>query len=216
MKIHVLIADDHALMREGLRTLIERRPDMSVVGEAGNGIEALSMAAHLSPHVAVMDVAMPDMNGIEATRRMAKAHPATKIIALSVHTDRRFVLEMLKAGAFGYLPKDCAFDELAMAVRSVAAGKIYISPEVAGDVMQEFLSPGAHLPKTPVECLSEREREVFQRLAEGQTIKEAAFEMGISPKTVETFRRRLMEKLDVRSVADLTKYAIREGITALE
>jgi DNA-binding NarL/FixJ family response regulator len=159
---------------------------------------------------------MPGMNGIEAARRMVKANPRVKIVALSAHTDRRFMAEMLRAGAKGYLPKDDAFEELALAVHAVVKGQTYVSPGVAGDMVQDYL---AQLPKhvpMPHENLSPREREVMLHLADGKSIKEIAFAMGISTKTVETFRRRLMAKLGAQSNTDVAKYAIRSGLTLLE
>ena len=216
VKIKVLIVDDHAIMREGLRTLLSGRGGMDVVGEASNGMEALSQAQLLDPDVVVLDISMPGMNGIETARRMAESNPRVKIVALSAHTDRRFVAEMLGAGAKGYLPKDDAFDELALAVHVAMKGQTYISPSVTDDMVQDYVT---RLPKhvpMPHEALSPREREVMLHLADGKNVKEIGFAMDISPKTVDTFRRRLMAKLDARSNADVTKYAIRSGLTLLE
>ncbi len=216
MKTRVLIVDDHAIMREGLRTLIAARPDMVAAGEACCGMEALEKVRTLLPDVVVLDISMPGMNGIETARRLLEASPHLKIVALSVHTDRRFVAEMLRAGACGYLPKDGAFDELAVAVLAAAAGQTYISPSVAGDMVKDYVGMMPPQVPRPHETLSAREREVLVRIAEGESVKEAAFAMGIDPKTVDTFRRRLMAKLDLKSGADLTKYAIREGLIALD
>ncbi len=216
MKIRVLIVDDHAIMREGLRTLIATRNDMEAVGEARSGMEALELVPRLLPDVVVLDISMPGMNGIETARRLAKDHPAIKVVALSVHTDRRFVAEMLKVGAVGYLPKDGAFDELAIAVLAAVAGQTYISPSVAGDIVKDYVDLLPQQVPRPHETLSSREREVLIRIAEGESVKEAAFAMGVDSKTVDTFRRRLMAKLNLHSGADMTKYAIREGLIALE
>jgi DNA-binding NarL/FixJ family response regulator len=216
MAIRVLIVDDHAIMREGLRTLIAGRDDMDVVGEASDGASALQLAASLAPDVVVLDVSMPGMNGIETARRLCARCPGIRIVALSAHADRRFVAEMLRAGACGYLPKDDAFDELALAVRAAVAGKTYVGPGIAGDVLRDYVSRlPERLPK-PHETLSAREREVLVSLAEGRSVKETAYAMGISSKTVETFRHRLMRKMNFRVPADLTKYAIREGLIPLD
>jgi len=216
VKIKVLIVDDHAIMREGLRTLLSGRGGMDVVGEASDGAEALALAQSLHPDVVVLDISMPGMNGIEAARRMVEANPLIRIVALSAHTDRRFVAEMLRAGAKGYLPKDDAFDELTIAVHVAMKGQTYISPSVAGDMVQDYVTRlPKHIPM-PHEDLSPREREVMIYLAEGKSIKEIAFAMAISTKTVDTFRRRLMVKLGTHSNADVAKYAIRSGLTSLE
>jgi NarL family two-component system response regulator LiaR len=212
--IRIVIADDHQLIREGLRGLLDREPDMEVVGEAQDGRAALGLVADLSPEVVIMDVAMPDLNGIEATRKVIAAFPAIRVIALSMHSDKRFVAGMLKAGASGYLLKDCAFSELASAVRTVAAGKVYLSPGIAGLVAEEFA--GRFAPDRPALPLTDREREVLQLIAEGQATKRIAARLGLSVKTVETHRRQMMDKLGLHSVAELTKYAIREGLTSLE
>jgi DNA-binding NarL/FixJ family response regulator len=214
MKTRILIADDHQLMREGLRGLLEGEPDMEVVGETESGREVLDLIQKLSPDVVIMDVAMPDLNGVDATRKVTKTAPAIRVLALSMHTDKRFVAGMLNAGASGYVPKDCAFAELARAVRTVAAGKVYLSPAIAGLVAEEFASRA--VKEAPASPLTSREREVLQLLAEGRATKEIAGCLRLSVKTVETHRRQMMEKLDLHSVAELTKYAVREGLTSLE
>ena len=220
----VLIADDHRIVREGLRSLLQDQPDLEVIGEAADGREALELAAEYEPDVVVMDVAMPQLNGIEATRRLISDSPGTKVVALSMHSDRRYVAEALKAGASGYLLKDGAFDELVSAIRAVVANKVYLSPRVAGVVVDDYVrrlpdgdgasevrgAPGAFQKLTP------REREVLQLMAEGFATKEIAARLHVSVKTVETHRRQLMEKLQLYSVAEVTKYAIREGLTSLE
>jgi DNA-binding NarL/FixJ family response regulator len=224
----ILLADDHQMFREGLRTLLESNDGFEVVGEANDGREAVELARKLHPDVVVMDVAMPDLNGIEATRKIRHEPDAPKVVALSMHTDRRFTSEMIKAGANGYVPKDGAFEELAQAVRTVAAGKVYLSPRVAGAVVEEYVrssgapaAPAAAPSSNPsgrsaFEALTPREREVLQLMAEGQATKEIARSLDVSVKTVETHRRQIMEKLDIYSVAELTKYAIREGLTSVE
>ena len=214
MSTRIVLADDHQLMRQGLRGLLDREPDMEVVGEADGGRSALALVAELVPSVVIMDVAMPDLNGVEATRKIVEGFPGVRVIALSMHADKRFVAGMLKAGASGYLLKDCAFAELAGAVRTVAAGQVYLSPGIAGLVAEEFA--GRFAPDRPGSPLTGREREVLQLIAEGQATKQIAVRLGLSVKTVETHRRQMMDKLGLHSVAELTKYAIREGLTALD
>jgi len=216
MKIRVLIADDHQIIRDGLHELLDKQPDMDVVGEAEDGRKALRLVDTLSPDVVVMDVSMPELNGIEATRRITAERTDVKVIALSMHSDRRFVTEMFKAGASGYLLKDCGFNELARAIREVASDRTYLSPAIADAVIREYVRnlPSAE-GETVFSSLSDREREVLQLLAEGVSTREIAEKLFVSGKTVETHRQNIMRKLDLRSVAELTKYAIREGLTEL-
>ena len=229
----VLLADDHRIVREGLRSLLESQPDLEVVAEASDGRQAVEMARELGPDVVVMDVAMPQLNGIEATRQLASGDTDMKIVALSMHSDRRYVSEALKAGASGYVLKDGAFDELVSAIRAVISDRVYLSPRVAGVVVDDYVrrlpSRGSNgsgaLPaaegapparRSAFDALTPREREVLQLMAEGYATKEVAHRLHVSVKTVETHRRQIMEKLDLHSVAELTKYAIREGLTTLE
>lgn len=214
MKKRILLVDDHQIMREGLRALLQEQPAMTVVGEAENGRKAVQLARELSPDIVIMDVTMPDMNGVEATLQIRAALPAAKVIALSIHSDRRFVIQMFRAGATGYLLKDCAFEELARAIQRVVEGQAYLSPGIAGVVVEELLRTAAH-EGSGIPSLSSREREVLQLTAEGRSMKEIASALNVSVKTVETHRRQLMIKLGVNSVAELTKYAIREGLTPL-
>jgi len=214
MSTKVLIADDHQIMREGLRALLEKEGDIRVLGEAEDGRMIQRMARELQPDVIIMDVAMPDLNGIEATRQIVAELPGIKIIALSMHDDRRFVLNMLKAGASGYMLKDCAFKDLAKAIRVVMSHKTYLSPEVADIVVKDYLSTPQPVEPSVFNLLSPREREVLQLIAEGKTSALIGENLHISIKTVETHRQNLMLKLKVRSVAELTKYAIREGLTS--
>ncbi len=216
MSIRILLADDHKIVRDGLRTLIEKEAGMEVIGEAENGRKALKMAQKIRPSVVIMDVTMPDMNGIEATRKIVTEIPGVKVIALSMHSDRRFVLGMLEAGASGYLMKDCAFDELAKAVRSIATGHTYLSPSIADVIVKGYLDKVNEKISVARSPLTQREREILQLLAEGQSSKEIAAHLGVSVKTVETHRRNMMQKLNMRSVAELTKYAIREGLISVE
>ena len=216
MKTKVLLADDHKIFRDGLRTLIEKE-GMDVLGEAENGRMAIKLAEKLMPDVVIMDVSMPDMNGIEATRKIIAAIPNVKVIGLSMHSDRRFVLGMLEAGASGYLLKDCAFEELASAIAQVSTGNAYLSPKIADVVVKGYLNKTDDTrPGGAGAVLTSREREILQLIAEGLTAKEVAAHVFLSVKTVETHRRNIMQKLNMRSTADLTKYAIREGLVALE
>lgn len=215
--IRVVLVDDHKIVRDGLRLLLEREPGMTVVAEAENGRVAVRLARELHPDVAVMDIAMPELNGIEATRQIVADDPRVRVLALSMHSDRRFVAEMLKAGASGYLLKECAFEELAEAIRTVAAGRAYLSPRIAGIVVQGFVrGPEPEAAPAAGPRLTAREREVMQLLAEGRTTRDVARELHLSAKTVETHRVNLMRKLGFRTLAELTRYAIREGISPLD
>ena len=217
MAIRVLIADDHKIMLAGLRSLLEKQSDIEVVGEAENGRKAVQMAQEKKPDVVVMDVSMPDLNGIEATTQIKESVPESRVIALSMHSDKRFVMGMLRAGAAGYLLKDCASQELANAIAQVAGGKKYLSPEITGVVINDFLQGGSpEEDETVASVLSAREREVLQLIAEGWSTKQIASHLYVSIKTIETHRRQIMKKLDLHSIADLTKYAIREGLTSVE
>ena len=215
MTTRILVVDDHRIMREGLRALLAGIPGMAVVAEANNGRCAVQLAQEQKPDVIIMDVSMPDLNGIEATRQILAAHPEIRVIALSIHSDRRFVLQMFRAGAVGYLLKDCAFEELAHAIEVVLDGQAYLSPGIAGVVVGEFLRQLASDESTLIPSLTAREREVLQLTAEGKSTKEIASLLRVSVKTVETHRRQLMEKLRMNSVAELTKFAVREGLTSL-
>ncbi|MFO7958950.1 MAG: response regulator transcription factor [Candidatus Brocadiia bacterium] len=214
--IRILLADDHKIVRDGLCSLIEHQPDMEVVGEAQNGRETIELVDELMPDVVLMDVGMPDLNGIEATRQITNNHAAVKVVGLSMHSDGQFVTEMLEAGASGYLLKDSAFEELSTALHEVVGDRMYLSPKIAGPAIDEYqrrLAGGASGDSSP---LSPREREVLQLLAEGLVSKQIAARLNISVKTIETHRSRLMKKLGIHSVAELTKYAIRQGLTPLE
>lgn len=215
--MRILIVDDHRIMREGLRAILERHPDMEVVGEASNGREALALAHKLRPGIVVMDITMPELNGIDATRRIASELPEVKVIALSMNSDRRYVLAMLGAGAWGYLLKNAASEELTRAIETAAANRKYVSPLIADAVVQSAIrEPAPKADSEGVSALSAREREVLQLLAEGRTSKEIALNLGVAVTTVETHRRQIMSKLSIRSIAELTKYAIREGLTSVD
>jgi len=212
----ILLADDHKIMRDGLRSLIEKQFGMEVVGEAEDGRSTVCMALELKPDIIIMDISMADLNGIEATRQIIAQQPESKIIALSMHSEKRYVKGILKAGALGYLPKDCAFDELSSAISTVAANNIYLSPKIASLVVKEYLESYSKNESISLQTLTPREREVLQLLAEGKSTKKISQILNISIKTVESHRRRMMGKLNISSIAGLTKYAIREGLTSLE
>ncbi len=216
MNIRIIIADDHQIVRQGLSTLLAKEPDMEVVAEAENGRKAVQLTKEMSPHVVIMDVNMPDLNGIEATRQILHANPGVRVIALSMHTDRRFVVNMLKAGASGYLLKDCAFEELAQAIRLVMANKTYLSPGVSDIVIKDYVQGLSAPGSSAFSVLTAREREVLQLMAEGKSTSQIAEHLHISVKTVETHRQQVMHKLGIHSIAELTKYAIREGLTSLD
>jgi DNA-binding NarL/FixJ family response regulator len=214
MSIKIILADDHRITREGIRSLLNEQPDMRVVAETGTGRAAVELAADLAPDVVVMDVTMPELNGVEATRQIKAENPGVKVLVLSMHSERQFVSEMLAAGASGYLLKDCPSDELIRGIRTVAAGTMYLSPDVQGILLKS--APAAvGGGGSDWRSLSPREREVLQRVAEGKNTKEIALELHLSPKTVETHRRQVMAKLQLNSVAELTHFAIREGFTSL-
>jgi two-component system, NarL family, response regulator NreC len=222
VSMRILLVDDHQILLQGLRGMLENHPDYEVVGEASNGRIAVEMARELKPDAVLMDVAMPDLNGIEATRQIVNESPTTKVIALSMHEDPLFVREMLRAGASGYLLKESAFDELIRALRAVASNQAFFSPAVARVVMGDYLDrvqgkePPAQANGSRVfDVLSAREREVLQLIAEGNSTRDIAKQLFVSVKTVEGHRRLIMQKTGIKSVAELTRYAIREGLTKL-
>jgi len=212
--IRIILADDHKIVRQGLRILIEKHSDLEVIGEAEDGWDTVRQARELSPQVIIMDVAMPKLNGIEATSRVLTENPQIKVIGLSMHSDKRFVVRMLQAGASGYLLKEGAAEELILAIHKVMDGKTYLSHTVSELVVQDYLKKLKD-KETPFSSdLTTREREVLQLVAEGKSTKETAFLLGVSIKTGETFRQHIMDKLNIHSIAGLTKYAIREGLTS--
>jgi DNA-binding NarL/FixJ family response regulator len=216
MSIKIFLADDHKIVREGLHTLLSKQTDMEVVGEADTGLIAVQLIKKLLPDVVVMDIAMPDLNGIEATRQIVAEFQSVRVVALSMHSDKRFVVEMLKAGASGYLLKDCAFEELTKAIRAVVMDRIYLSPHLAEFMIKDYV----HLIPTDklsvFSVLTPRQRQVLQLLSEGKNTKKISIQLSMSVKTVETYRQQIMDKLNIHSIAELTKYAIREGLTSLE
>ena len=214
MTLRILLVDDHQMMREGLRAILEKVDGYSVVGEAGSGREAVRMVREISPDIVVMDVAMNDMNGIEATREIRANAPATQVVALSSYSDRRYVTAILDAGACAYVLKADAYGELQRAVEAASKRMKYLCAAVTSEVIESALQRGTN--GSVYELLAPREREVLQLLAEGLTSSEMAKRLSVSTSTVETHRRNIMRKLDVHNVAELTKYAIREGLTSLE
>jgi two-component system NarL family response regulator len=216
MSIRILLADDHQIMRDGLRAILAAEPGFQIVGEAENGRDATAIARTLVPDVVIMDIGMPDLNGVEATRQIKADNPVVKVIALSMYADRGYVLGILEAGASGYVLKTGAYDELQRAVKAVIQGKTYLSPDVTQMVVDAQVRGPAQDGASPQTRLGPREREIVQLLAEGHTSPEIARRMHISTRTVETHRRNIMKKLDLHSVAELTKYAIREGLTSLD
>jgi len=209
--LRILLADDHTMVRQGLRKVLEERPEWQVVAEAGDGHEAVRLAELHKPNVAVLDVAMPLLNGIEATRRIAKRVPHTRILVLSMYSDEAYVTQMMKAGATGYLLKDSAGVDLLEAVQAVAQGKSYFSPAVARLMLDDYARQRG-TDDDRYESLSDREREIFQLIADGKVNKEIATLLFISLSTVETHRARIMEKLDLHSAAEIVLYAVRRGV----
>ena len=216
MSLRILLADDHRIMREGLRSLLEKQPGMEVIAEAENGRTTVQLSRELKPDVVVMDIAMPDLNGIEATRQILAESPDVKVTALSMLSDTKFVREMLSAGASGYLLKDSAFEELGKALRTVINNQTYLSPKIASLVVKDYLGNIASKDSSASPVLTNREREVLQLLAEGKNAKQIASSLYVSVKTIETHRKKIMDKLGMNSIAELTKYAIREGLTSLD
>jgi DNA-binding NarL/FixJ family response regulator len=216
MKTRILLVDDHGVLREGLRSLIEKQPDMEVVAEAENGRKAVELVRELLPDVVITDITMPNLNGVDATRQIIREFPQVKVLALSIHSNRAFVADMLKAGASGYVLKECTFDDLVEAVHAVASGGTYLSAKVAGVVVSDYVKRLSATPASPLDALTEREREVLQLVGEGRNTKQIARVLHISTKTVEANRRKIMDKLDAHSVADLVRIAILGGLASLE
>ena len=210
--LRILLADDHTVVRQGLRKVLEERPEWQVVAEAGDGRDAVRLAEQHKPDVAVLDVAMPLLNGIEATRQITRRVPQTRILVLSMYSDEAYVTQMLKAGATGYLLKDSADVDLLQAVQAVSQGKSFFSPAVARLMSDDYARQRGENLVDRYESLSDREREIFQIVAEGKTNKEIAALLFISPSTVETHRARIMEKLDLHSAAEIVLYAVRRGV----
>ena len=215
MCIRVVLADDHKIMREGLCSLLRNDPRVEIAGVAEDGRSAVQMAREQKPDVVVMDVAMPDLNGIEAARKIKAEMPDVRILALSMHSDKRYISNMLQAGASGYLLKDCAFKELVQAIHTVARRQVYLSPSIAALVTEDYVRQLIARDASPAAVLSPKEREVLQLMSEGHSTKQIAADLNLSVKTIETHRQQIMEKLDLHSIAELTKFAVREGLTSL-
>ena len=216
MSINVILADDHKILRAGLKSLLETEFDIEVIAEADNGRETVALARKLEPDVVVMDVAMPDMNGVDATVRITRQSPQVRVLALSGHSDGVYVKGMLESGAKGYLLKDAAAEELITAIRTVASGRIYVSPSVTDTLVGDYLQRVKGEVGPDSQSLTVREREVLQLVAEGQSTIQIAEILHLSDRTIETHRKRIMDKLGLRGIAELTKYAIRAGLTSVD
>jgi two-component system response regulator NreC len=214
--IRVMLAEDHAILREGLCSLLEKQPGIEIVCEAEDGRMAVERARELLPDVVIMDITMPHLNGIEATRQITNAFPQIKVVALSGHSNRRFIVDMLEAGAKGYVLKECLFDELLYAIRAVTAGENYLSSKITRIVVEDCLKYPETGAGSQLSTLTSREREVLQLVAEGKSTKQIASELHVSTKTIEVNRRKIMGKLNVHTIADLVKIAIIENLVALE
>ena len=212
-KLRIVLGDDHTIVRHGLRKILEERREWEVVDEAGNGRDAVKKILELEPDVAVLDIGMPQLNGIEATRQIAKRAPSVRVLILSMHSDEAYITQALQAGAKGYLLKDSADTDLIRAVNDVSAGRSFFSPAVARVMLDDYVK---HLADKGIvnryEALSEREREIFQLIAEGHSNKEIAELLTISPATVETHRAHILQKLDLHSTAEIVLYAVRRGV----
>lgn len=215
--IKVLLVDDHVLVRAGFRSLVEKLPQAEVVGEAGDGLEALELIKKLRPDVVLMDISMQGLNGIEATRRALKVHPTVKVVMLSVHTEEEYVVSALEAGARGYLVKHATPDLLAMAITAVCRGEVYLCPAIAKHVLERALSHihGRKLRERPLPRLTSRQIEILQLIAEGHSTKQIASRLKLSARTVNVHRYQLMKQLDVHESASLVRYAIRTGLVSL-
>jgi two-component system, NarL family, response regulator NreC len=216
-KIQVLLVDDHTIVRKGLRALLDAEPNITVIGEAETGREALKQAHELLPDIVLMDISMPDMNGAEATRQIRHRLPSVKVLVLSMHADEEFVFQLLRAGASGYLIKKTATEELILAIKTIFQGHSFLSPAISTTVIDAYVRrAGEMTAEDHYEILTEREREVLQLVAEGHTSREISERLHITTRTVDTHRANLMAKLGIHTVAELTKYAIRRGIIALD
>lgn len=215
--IRIFLADDHSLLRQSLKVLLEMEPGLAVVGEAGDGHKTLDLVEALAPDVVLMDIAMPHLNGLEATRRLKKQRPEVKIIILSMHGDDQYIGQALRAGASGYLLKDASKEELLLAIRSVHQGGSYLSPRLSRRLIDDYLRLSDPAAQNPYhDLLTDREREVLQLMAENRPSPEIARILGISPKTVRNHRANIMEKLGLHSQSDVVKYALRQGLIHLE
>ena len=215
MPVRVIVADDHTLMREALCNKLNNKPDLEVIAQADNGLTAVELCRKHIPDIILMDVSMPDLNGIEAARRVHDNDPDIKIIALSMHSDQKFVLDMLKAGASAYLLKACRFGELLHAIKVAVSGEIYLDQSISTRLIKNHLSYISQKKDSDFEILTGREREILQMVAEGKSSKAIAFKLGIEKHTIVKHRQNIMKKLDIHDIPGLTKYALREGIITL-
>jgi len=216
MSIKILLADDHGIVREGLRFLLKKEADIKVVGEAEDGLKALELVRQLLPDIIIMDITMPNLNGVDATRQIINEFPKVKVIALSMHFDRMFVVSMLKAGASGYVLKECLSDELVEAVRTVYGGEWYISRKITGLVMGDYVNRLLESSESPLESLTDKERQVLQLIVEGKSTKDIAGKLYVSGKAIEATRHKIMEKLDVHSIPELVIKSIQGGLIYLQ
>ncbi len=216
VSIKIVLADDHTILRAGLKSLIDVMSDYEVIGEADNGLEAVELVKELQPDIVIMDIGMPNLNGVAATRRIVRSMPKVRILSLSMHTETQFVREMLDAGAGGYLLKDCAFEELEIALSTVLKDQIYLSPAVTSGLINSLTDDkDVSDHSQSLSKITSREREVLQLLAEGHSTADIAGKLNISDKTVESHRKNIMDKLNIKNVAALTKFAIRAGLTSV-
>lgn len=216
MSTSIVLVDDHKIMRDGLRNILQNEKDIEIIGEADNGRDAVKLILDVKPDIAIMDIGMPEMNGVEATRQIVKEMPNIKIIALSMHYDMQFVSGMIKAGAKGYLLKDCAGSELVTAIKTVNKNNTYICQDITNTLIDDFSKAQSVEYVGDDTVLTNRENEILQLLTEGKTTKQIAQDLFISVKTVEAHRTNIMHKLDIRNLPELTKYAIRKGITTVD
>lgn len=211
MKIKILLADDHKILRDGIRNVIERNTEMEVIAEAKDGREAIKLCKQLKPNIVIMDIAMEGLNGVEATARIVQENPEIKVIGLSMHSNKRFVLGMFKAGAYGYLLKDCDSEELIKAIKTVSTNQKYIAQNISAVILSELISG-----QQEEESLSSREKEILQLIVEGKSSKDIGGMLFISSKTVDSHRKNIMDKLELHSLPELTKYAIKIGVISLD
>jgi two-component system response regulator NreC len=214
--IRIILVDDHGIIRQGLRSLLECQPDIEVIGEADDGRSAIELVRELQPDIVITDVTMPNLNGIDTTRQITSLFPQVKVIGLSGHSNNSFIIGMLKAGASAYVLKQCLFDELLEAIEMVRKGGRYLGPEVTKAIVSDYVQILSESNNSPLETLSEREREVLQLIAEGKSTKQIAINLHVSTKAIESNRRKIMEKLNSHSIAELVKYAIAGRLTSLE
>ncbi len=216
MIIKIVVVDDHGIVREGLRLLCEQQDDVEMIDEAADGREAVELVRKLKPNVVIMDVSMPGLNGIEATRQIVKENPDTRVLALSAHSNKRFVTDMFKAGALGYILKDSLAGELIRAIHAIMAEQRYLCPKIAKIIVNGYIHAGESKAERSLDRLTGKERELLQLLVENKSSKEAARLLHIGVKTIDARRREIMNKLGISGIAELTKFAIREGLTSIE